>query len=101
MPGIQQHYIPQFHLRRFGIEPRNKKTLVWRLDKKSGTPGLVEPVEEAVIEHYYSVALDDGRIADHADDVLGRFESDVAPVIERIVSDRDYRISGRDVREDA
>jgi hypothetical protein len=98
MPGKRQHFIPQFHQRRFGAEPRNKKTLVWRLDKKTGKPERVQPADEAVVEDYYSVQLEDGTIVNHADDVLGRFESDVAPVIERIVSDPGYRISGRDVQ---
>jgi len=98
MSGKQQHYLPQFHQRRFGIEPRNKKTWVWRLDKKSGKPEQVNPADEAVIDHYYTVTLDDGTTANHADDVLGRFESDAAPVIERIVKSADYKITGSDVQ---
>jgi hypothetical protein len=98
MPGRQQHFIPQFHQRRFGVEPRRKKTLVWRLDKKTGKPERVRPADEAVIRDYYSVMLDDGTIVNHADDALGRFESDVAPVVERIVSDPHYRVTGKDVQ---
>jgi hypothetical protein len=98
MSGKQQHYLPQFHQRRFGIEPRNKKTWVWRLDKKSGKPEQVDPADEAVIDHYYTVTLEDGTTANHADDVLGRFESDAAPVIERIVKSATYKITGRDVQ---
>ncbi len=98
MPGREQHYIPQFHQRRFGIEPRDKKTLVWRLDTRTGKPERVRPADEAVKQDYYSVKLEDGTIVNHADDVLGRFESDVAPVIERIVSNPDYRVTGKDVQ---
>jgi hypothetical protein len=98
MSGKRQHYLPQFHQRRFGIEPRNKKTQVWRLDKKSGKPERVDPSGEAVIDHYYSVTLEDGTVVDHADNVLGRFESDAAPVIERIVKDPGYRVTGPDVQ---
>jgi hypothetical protein len=97
MPGSQQHFLPQFHQRRFGIEPRNKKTRLWRLDKATGKPETVRPKDEAVIENYYNVELEDGTVLDHADQVLTRFESDAAPVIESIVSDRTWRPNPPDI----
>jgi hypothetical protein len=44
-----------------------------------------------VLEQYYSV----GAKATHADDVLGRLESDSAPVIERLMSNLQHRVVAR------
>lgn len=60
---------------------------------------LVNPAKEAVIDNYYDVELADGTVVDHGDRVLGRFESDAAPVIERIVNDPTWTPNGPDVQK--
>lgn len=84
MPGKRQHYIPKFMLRRFGVDPSDKRTLVWRLDKKTGKPERVNPVNEAVIGRYYRVTLPDGSVDDSADEALDAIENEAADVIRRI-----------------
>jgi hypothetical protein len=90
MTGKRQHYVPRFMLRRFGIDPADKRTMVWRLDKKTGKPERVNPANEAVIGRYYRVTHDDGSVDDSADEILDVIENDASNVIRR-VADVDYR----------
>ena len=64
MPGKRQHYVPKFMLRRFGVDSDDKRTLIWRLDKKTGRPERVNPINEAVIGRYYRITQNDGTIDD-------------------------------------
>lgn len=86
MPGKRQHYVPKFMLRRFAIDPRNKKSLIYKLDVVTGRPSRVNPVNEVVQSHYYRIELPDGTIDDTADELLDRFESEAAPRIARLAS---------------
>ena len=98
MSGKNQHYLPQFTSGGWDRTAQQEDVL-WRLDKKTGKPEKVKPAKEAVLDGYYSVTLEDGTVVDEPDEVLGRFESDAAPVIERIVQDDSYRVDGRDVQK--
>jgi Protein of unknown function (DUF4238) len=96
MPGKRQHYVPKFMLRRFGTDPGDKGTLVWRLDKKSGKPERVNPHNEAVIGRYYRMTFADGSADDSADKALDAIENEAADVIRRVAEPR-YSASAEDV----
>jgi hypothetical protein len=51
MPGKRQHYVPKFLIRRFAIDPTNKKSLIVKLEKRTGKPSRVNPLNELVIGH--------------------------------------------------
>lgn len=84
MPGKRQHYVPKFMLRRFGVDPEDKRTLIWRLDKKTGKPERANPINETVVGRYYRITHDDGSIDDSADEALDAIENDAAKVIRRV-----------------
>lgn len=71
-------------LRRFGVDPDDKRTHVWRLDKKTGRPERANPTNEAVIGRYYRITRDDGSIDDSADEALDAIEGEAADVIRRV-----------------
>jgi hypothetical protein len=96
MPGKRQHYVPRFLVRRFCIDPADRRSRLWRLDKKSGRPQQVNPANEMVVGHYYRIVLDDGKVIDEADTVLDRVENMAADVVPKVAA-RDYTTSGDDV----
>ena len=70
MPAIIQHYIPTFLQRRFGVDPENKKTKVFRLDTPSGSCRLANPRNEAAERRFYRLIDEDGNIDDSVEDLL-------------------------------
>ncbi len=93
MPGKRQHYVPRFLLRRFAIDPADKKSYIYRLEKSTGRPLRVNPLNEAVIGRYYRIVLDDGTVIDAADEALDRIEAMAAEVVPK-VADPGYVVSG-------
>jgi hypothetical protein len=96
MPGKRRHYVPRFLLRRFSIEPTDKRSYIWKLEKGSGRPSRVNPVNEVVVGHYYRIVLDDGTVIDAADEALDRIEAMTAEVVRRL-AESNYTVSGEDV----
>lgn len=96
MPGKRQHYIPRFLLRRFCIDPADKKSLVFRLDKKSGANRRANPANEAVVGHYYRIVRDDGSVDNLADETLDRIETFSSEIINRL-EDPGYVVTSGDV----
>ncbi len=96
MPGKRQHYIPRFMFRRFSIDPADKKSHIFRLDKSSGRNGRVNPVNEAVVGHYYRLVDEDGAVDNTADELLDHFETKAADVI-RQLGDPTHRPTPEDV----
>jgi hypothetical protein len=96
VPGKRQHYVPRFMLRRFAIDPADKKSLVFRLDKRTGRNQRVNPVNEAVVGHYYRIVGEDGTVDNTADEVLDRIETMAAEVIAKLTSTA-YGVTGDDV----
>jgi hypothetical protein len=97
VPGKRQHYVPRFLLRRFAIDPTDKRSLVFRLDKKTGQPRRVNPANEVVVGHYYRIVGEDGTVDDTADEVLDRIETMAAEVIAKL-ADPAYTVTGDDVQ---
>lgn len=93
MPGKRQHYVPRFLLRRFAIDPADKKSYLYRLEKSTGRPLRVNPLNEVVIGRYYRIVLDDGTVIDAADEALDRIEAMAAEVVPK-VADPGYVVSG-------
>jgi hypothetical protein len=89
MAGKRQHYVPRLLLRRFVIDPSAKKLLLYRLDKATGKVVKRDPINEAVIGHYYRITLPDGTVVDEADKAFDRIESMAAESIQRL-EDRSY-----------
>jgi hypothetical protein len=89
MPGVvtgkRQHYIPQFLMRRFAIDPSDKQSLIWRLDRRRGSPRRANTRNEAVQSRYYRIQLENGDIDDSADEILDQIEARAAPVIAKLV----------------
>jgi hypothetical protein len=81
VPAIIQHYIPTFLQRRFGVDPENKKTKVFRLDMSSGSCRLANPRNEAAERRYYRLIDEDGNIDDSVEDLLSDIEHRGASVI--------------------
>lgn len=96
MPGKRQHYVPRFLLRRFAIDPADKKSYLYRLEKSTGRPLRVNPVNEVVIGRYYRIVLDDGTVIDAADEALDRIEAMAADVVPK-VADAGYVVSSEHV----
>jgi hypothetical protein len=95
MPGKRQHYVPRFLARRFVIDPSDKRSLICKLDKATGRPLKVNPVNEMVVGHYYRIVEDDGTVIDAADDALDRIESMAAEVVPKL-SNAAYIPGGND-----
>ena len=70
--------------RRFCIDPADKKSHIFRLDKSTGRNGRVNPVNEAVIGHYYRLVDEDGGVDNTADELLDHFETKAAEVIKQL-----------------
>ena len=98
VPGKRQHYIPLFLLRRFCIDPQDKKSLIFRLDKKTGQNRRANPTNEAVVGHYYRMVLEDGAVDNTADETLDRIETLSSDVIRRL-EDPAYEVNGDDVAQ--
>lgn len=96
MPGKRQHYVPRFLLRRFAIDPTAKKSYIYKLEKSTGRPLRVNPLNEVVIGRYYRIVLDDGTVIDAADEALDRIEAMAAEVVPE-VADPGYVVSGEHV----
>lgn len=86
MPAKRQHYVPRLLLRRFAIDPGDKKSHLYKLDKRTGRPERVNPINEAVIGHYYRIVMPDGTVLNEADEALDRIETMAAEVIPRLAS---------------
>lgn len=84
MPGKRQHYVPRFLLRRFSIDPADRRSRIFRLDKKSGRNERVNPTNEAVVGHYYRMVDEQGLAFHQADEALDRIESGAAGVIAKL-----------------
>lgn len=98
VPGKRQHYVPRFLLRRFSIDPANKKSLIYRLDKDTGRNRRVNTTNEVVIGHYYRIKHEDGTVDDTADEVLDRIEDMAADVVAKL-ADPAYSVTGEDVQK--
>jgi hypothetical protein len=96
VPGKRQHYIPRFMFRRFSINPADKKSHIFRLDKSSGKNGRVNPVNEAVVGHYYRLVDEDGAVDNTADELLDHFETKAADLIKHL-GDPTHRPTPEDV----
>jgi hypothetical protein len=96
MPGKRQHYIPRVLLRRFAIEPADKRSLIWKLPKSRGGARRVSITNEAVVGRYYRMVLEDGTVVDEADEILDRIENMAKDVIPKL-KDADYWVTGDDV----
>jgi hypothetical protein len=96
VPGKRQHYVPRFLLRRFSIEPADRRSLIFRLDKKTGRNQRVNPTNEAVVGHYYRVVREDGTVDNTADEVLDHIETMAAEVIVKLANPG-TRVTGDDV----
>jgi hypothetical protein len=90
MPGKRQHYVPLLMLRRFAVDPGDKRSLIYRLDKKSGQPRRVNPRNEAVVGRYYRMVDMDGEVNDEVDALLDAIEGEAARVIAGLERDPTY-----------
>jgi hypothetical protein len=80
----KQHYIPQLVLRRFRVPDGDQ---LWVFDK-SNSKGYISAVKDVASENYFNdVRLKDWDIS--FENRLELVETQVAPVIERIVSSED------------
>ena len=70
--------------RRFSIDPADKKSHIFRRDKSSGRNRRVNPVNEAVVGHYYRLVDEDGAVDNTADELLDHFETKAADVIRQL-----------------
>ena len=79
MAGKNQHYIPRFLLRAFGIRPPRREVWYFGLDK---APERRPIKRTASGEFFYSEPTFDGRAT--LDDAITRVESDMAAALNRI-----------------
>jgi hypothetical protein len=84
MAGKRQHFVPRLLQRRFAIDPRDRKSLIYRLDLNSGRAEKRNITNTAVRSRYYRIEHEDGSHDDTADELLDRIESEAAPVIARL-----------------
>jgi Protein of unknown function (DUF4238) len=86
VPGKRHHYVPKFLVRRFAVDPADRKSLVFKLEKTTGRPSRVNPLNELVIGHYYRIVLGDGTVMNEADGALDRIESMAAEVVLKLAA---------------
>lgn len=76
----KQHYVPRFYLDHF----KDTDGMVWTYDKKSNNPSAdarkATPENTAVSTNFYSVQNEDGSYNDQLEELLGKIESDAAPL---------------------
>jgi Protein of unknown function (DUF4238) len=84
---VRQHYIPKFLQRRFGINPKDRKTKIWRLDLATGTPRKGNPHNEYVQRLYYRIENERGETEDGVETLLSDIEGKAASVLADIVGD--------------
>lgn len=75
----KQHYIPHFYLKGFC---RDKK--LWVYDREEGSYKERNPKTVATENHFYTVEDDEGKKRADVEEVLGRVENTVAPIIRKI-----------------
>lgn len=79
----RHHWISRgVQFRRFSEDPSASDAYIWRLTKATGMRSRVNPRNEAVIGHFYSIELKDGTLDPAAEHALAYAESEAAKIIE-------------------
>lgn len=76
----RHHYVPQWHLRRFGVDG-----LVWRYSKSADEYVRMSVRNAAVIGHYYSAAGESGRDPS-LEEALANLDSRAAAVVAKLAA---------------
>lgn len=79
----RHHYLPQFHLRRFGFGDGNG--LIYRFDKTDGSIARTTVKGSAFEVNYYTLTTPDGSRDTGLEAALSRVESNAAPAIARLL----------------
>jgi hypothetical protein len=94
----RHHYVPRFLLQRFTSDPSERGSHLFRLDKKTGANRRGNPLNEAVIGHYYRLVDDAGNVDNTAEEVLNRIEAEAAEVI-GMLANPEFEVTGDDVQK--
>lgn len=89
---MRQHYIPKFYLTNFASK-EGKRSKLWVLDKDQRRQWTTTPTKAAHRRNYYRISeqtADDPNVIEHA---MGNIESQVAPVLRKIVASNDLPAS--------
>lgn len=78
----RHHFIPQFLLRRFLVEGRDR---LFQLDVDTGTPQAIAPSQAASRRHFYSV-IEEGSRHTKIESLLAIVEGHAAPALERWIA---------------
>jgi hypothetical protein len=83
---MKQHIVPRFYLEAFvdPATPEGHEPSLWECDLPAGRVRRHAPRNAATGPDYYSAVRDDGTKDDRAELLLGRVESDAAPVIRKV-----------------
>ncbi len=80
----RHHYLPQFHLRRFGFADGNG--LIYRFGKTDGSIARTTVKASAYADDYYKLSAPDGSRDTGIDAMFSQAESNPAPAIARLVA---------------
>jgi hypothetical protein len=84
---MNAHYLPRCYLRGFVEAVLGKPKRLWVRSPIDGSWERRTPDEVATIPNYYGITRPDGSIDQGWEDLLGRVESAVAPILRRIPKD--------------
>ncbi|SAL78387.1 hypothetical protein AWB74_05337 [Caballeronia arvi] len=75
----RQHFLPRFYLEKF-----SKNGLVAVYDREANAVRLQQPINSAVIGHFYTVTDSDGRRRYDIEFILSHYESRAKPIIDKL-----------------
>ena len=81
----RHHYVPEFLLRRFSIDPHDEHPQNYRLDVTTGTIATSSTRDCAVIQHYNRLSDASGLPPGFVEALLSYAEGMAAPVIDKLV----------------
>jgi len=95
MSAKRHHYVPRVILRRFSSDPDAANPPLVRLDVSSGTPEKTNVNNEAVIGQYYRLTDGANLKPNHAEETLGKIESEAAEPIRKLVNGEPLTVAER------
>lgn len=83
----RHHFVPSFHLARFGEPAGRRKGLLFQLDHRTGKPQRTTPDSACFARDLYTAPTETGEPDNWIEAFLSIFERHTAPAISRFVAD--------------
>jgi hypothetical protein len=81
----RHHYVPEFLLRRFSMNPADEHPPIYRLDVKTGAVSKLSTINCAVIQHYNRLSEASGLPRGFAEAMLAYADDKAAPLVRKLL----------------